>query len=68
MTGNASDFILRGEWLSRGICDMKDRYIVLAVIVVIMLAVIGIFLYERAHVSFCQTDEGTSISIIGGGN
>lgn len=45
---------------------MKVRYIVLAVIVVIMLAVIGIFLYERAHVSFHQTDEGTSISIIGG--
>lgn len=44
---------------------MKVRYIVLAVIVVIMLAVIGIFLYERAHVSFHQTDDGTSISIIG---
>lgn len=53
-------------FVCRGICDMKVRYIVLAVIVVIMLAVIGIFLYERAHVSFHQTDEGTSISIIGG--
>lgn len=45
---------------------MKVRYIVLAIIVVIMLAVIGIFLYDRAHVSLHQTDDGTSISIIGG--
>lgn len=36
---------------------MKVRYIVLAVIVVIILAVIGIFIYERIHVSFHQTDE-----------
>lgn len=45
---------------------MKVRYIVLAVVIVLILLVAGIFLYERAHVSFHQTDEGTSISIIGG--
>lgn len=45
---------------------MKARYIVLTVVIVLILSVVGIFLYERAHVSFHQTDEGTSISIIGG--
>lgn len=45
---------------------MKVIYTVLAAVIVIILAVVGIFLYERAHVSFHQTENGTSISIIGG--
>ena len=43
---------------------VKARYIVL--IIVILLAVAGIFLYERAHVSFHSDKNGTSVSIIGG--
>ena len=45
---------------------MKVIYTALAAVIVIILAVVGIFLYERAHVSFHQTENGTSISIIGG--
>ena len=45
---------------------MKVIYTVLAAVIVIILAAVGIFLYERAHVSFHQTENGTSISIIGG--
>lgn len=45
---------------------MKSKFIVLIIVVIILLTIIGIFIYERAHVSFHQTDEGTSISIIGG--
>lgn len=45
---------------------MKARYIILIIVVILLLAVVGIFLYERAHVSFHSDENGTSVSIIGG--
>ena len=45
---------------------MKARYIALIIVIVALLAVVGIFLYERAHVSFHSDENGTSVSIIGG--
>lgn len=45
---------------------MKARYIALIIVIVVLLAVVGIFLYERAHVSFHSDENGTSVSIIGG--
>lgn len=45
---------------------MKARYIALIIVIVALLAVGGIFLYERAHVSFHSDENGTSVSIIGG--
>ncbi len=45
---------------------MKARYIVLIVVIIVLLAVVGIFIYERAHVSFHKDENGTSVSIIGG--
>lgn len=42
---------------------MKVRYIVFIIIIVLILAVVGIFLYERAHVSFHQIDEGINGSL-----
>lgn len=45
---------------------MKARYIVLIIIIVLILAVVGIFLYERAHVSFHQLDEGITNPITSG--
>ncbi len=44
----------------------KARYIVLIIVIVVLLAVVGIFLYERAHVSFYSDENGTLVSIIGG--
>ena len=45
---------------------MKARYIALIIVIVALLAVVGIFLYERAHVLFHSDENGTSVSIIGG--
>lgn len=45
---------------------MKKIYIVLIIIVCILLAIGGIFLYERAHASLYMDENGTSVSIIGG--
>lgn len=45
---------------------MKVRYIVLIIMIIVFLAVVGIFIYERAHVSFHSDENGTSVSIIGG--
>ena len=44
----------------------KKLIIVLILVLVILLSIVGIFLYERAHVSFHSGDEGTSVSVIGG--
>lgn len=45
---------------------MKKIYIVLIVVVCILLAIVGIFLYERAHASLYMDENGASVSIIGG--
>ena len=45
---------------------MKARYVVLIIVIIVLLAVVGIFIYERAHVSFQSDENGTSVSIIGG--
>ena len=45
---------------------MKVRYIVLIIVIFVLLAVVGIFIYERAHVSFHSDENGASVSIIGG--
>lgn len=45
---------------------MKVRYIVLIVLAIVIVAIIGIFIYERSHVSFYVDDEGKSVSVIGG--
>ena len=45
---------------------MKARYIILIIVVIVLLAAVGIFIYERAHVSFHSDENGTSVSIIGG--
>lgn len=45
---------------------MKARYIVLIIMIIVLLAVVGIFIYERAHISFHSDENGTSVSIIGG--
>lgn len=44
----------------------KTIIIILAVVLIGLLAIAGIFIYERAHVSFHSGDEGTSVSVIGG--
>ena len=45
---------------------MKARYIILIIVVIVLLAAVGIFIYERAHVPFHSDENGTSVSIIGG--
>lgn len=46
---------------------MKKTFIIVLIIVLaVLLAVVGIFIYERAHVSFQSDEKGTSVSIIGG--
>ena len=45
---------------------MKVRYIILIIVIIVLLAVAGIFIYERTHVSFYSDEKGTSVSIIGG--
>ena len=45
---------------------MKARYIVLIVVIILLLTVVGIFIYERAHVSFYADEDGSSVSFIGG--
>lgn len=47
---------------------MKIRYIVLNFVIIVLLAVIGIFLYERAHVSLYDEDDEFVISIVEGEN
>lgn len=47
--------------------SMKKKLIIVSIIVlVVLLAIVGIFIYERAHVSFHNDENGTSVSIIGG--
>ena len=46
---------------------MKKIFIIALIIIIIaLLAVVGIFIYERAHVSFHSEENGMSVSIIGG--
>lgn len=46
---------------------MKKTFIIVLIIaLIVLLTVVGIFMYERAHVSFHTNENGTSISIIGG--
>ena len=45
---------------------MKARYIILIIVVIVLIAAVGIFIYERAHVPFHSDENGTSVSIIGG--
>ena len=45
---------------------MKVRHIVLIIVIIILLTMVGIFIYERTHVSFSLGETGASISIIGG--
>lgn len=45
---------------------MKKKYIMVIALLIVSIAVAGIFLYERTHVSLLHNEEGTSISIIGG--
>ena len=45
---------------------MKTRYIILIIVIIVLLAVAGIFICERAHVSSLTDENGTSVSIIGG--
>ena len=46
---------------------MKKIFIIVLIIIIIaLLAVVGIFIYERAHVSFHSEENGMSVSIIGG--
>lgn len=46
---------------------MKKKLIIVSIIVLaVLLVIVGIFFYERAHVSFHNDEDGTSISIIGG--
>ena len=45
----------------------KKLIIVLIIALIIFIAIVGIFLYERAHVSFHNEDNGaSSVTIIGG--
>ena len=43
---------------------MKTRYTILIIVIIVLLAVAGIFIYERAYVSFL-TDENVSFVIDG---
>ena len=45
---------------------MKTRYTILIIVIIVLLAVAGIFICERAHVSFLTDENGTSVSVIGG--
>ena len=45
---------------------MKARYIFLIIVVIVLLTAVGVFIYERAHVSFHSDENGTTVSIIGG--
>ena len=45
---------------------MKARYIFLIIVVIVLLTAVGVFIYERAHVSFYSDENGTTVSIIGG--
>lgn len=46
---------------------MKKKLIIVFIIVLVfLLAVVGIFIYERAHASFHTDENGTAVSIIGG--
>ena len=45
---------------------MKVRYIVIIIVIIVLLAVAGIIIYKRAHVSFHSDEKGTSLSIFGG--
>ena len=45
---------------------MKTRYTILIIVIIVLLAVAGIFIYERAYVSFLTDENGTSVSVIGG--
>ena len=45
---------------------MRKKYIVVIIILLAVITAVGIFIYERAHVSFHSGDNGTAVSIIGG--
>lgn len=45
---------------------MRKKYIVVIIILLALITAVGIFIYERAHVSFHSGDNGTAVSIIGG--
>ncbi|MDO4189724.1 MAG: cyclophilin-like fold protein [Lachnospiraceae bacterium] len=45
---------------------MKKKYIVLIVILILIIAIAGIFTYERLHASLYVDEKGTSFSVIGG--
>ena len=45
---------------------MKARYVVFIIIIIALLAIVGIFIYERTYVSFQSDEDGTAVSIIGG--
>ena len=45
---------------------MRKKYIVVIIILLALITAVGIFIYERAHVSFHSSDNGTAVSIIGG--
>lgn len=45
---------------------MKVRYIIFVIVIIILLAVVGIIIYERVHVSFYSDEPGASVSIVGG--
>lgn len=42
---------------------MKKIFII---VLIVLLAIVCVFLYERAHVSFHNDENGTSVSVIGG--
>lgn len=44
---------------------MKKRYIVW-ITAIALLIVIGIFIYQRIHISFYSNEKGKSVSVIGG--
>ena len=45
---------------------MKKKYIVLIVVLIFIIAIAGIFIYERLHASLYVNENGTSYSVIGG--
>ena len=45
---------------------MRKKHIVVIIILLAVITAVGIFIYERAHVSFHSSDNGTAVSIIGG--
>ena len=45
---------------------MKPRYIVFIIVIAVLFAAVGSFIYIRANASFNSDENGTSVSIIGG--